>query len=252
MRDGYLSTGEAAKFCSVTRDTIFKWIQSGRLPALRTAGGHHRIRRDDLSRVISPVRIQDPPAEPARLEGRKFRYCWEHHGNGEVLEDCVRCAVYQLRALRCYELAAVVPEARREVQPCSEDCADCEYYKTVREEDTNILVVTDDKKLAASLIGEASSAPFNMRVADCEYDCSTLLNDFRPDFFFVDCELGAKSVIHITRHLAGDPRVPVVRIILAGSDLKLPADCEKNVFARIERPFNVADIDSCISFRFPS
>ena len=53
MADRFLTTGEAAQICSVTRDTIFKWIRSGYLPARRTAGGHHRIDRNDLDKLFS-------------------------------------------------------------------------------------------------------------------------------------------------------------------------------------------------------
>jgi excisionase family DNA binding protein len=33
-----LSTGRAAELCSVTPDTILKWIKRGRLSGVRTAG----------------------------------------------------------------------------------------------------------------------------------------------------------------------------------------------------------------------
>ena len=39
MSERYLSTGQAAGICSVSPDTILKWIRSGKLPARKTAGG---------------------------------------------------------------------------------------------------------------------------------------------------------------------------------------------------------------------
>ena len=43
-----LSTREAAVLLKVTTQTVKNYIYSGRLKALRTPGGHHRIRRVDL------------------------------------------------------------------------------------------------------------------------------------------------------------------------------------------------------------
>ena len=42
------TTGQAARFCYVTSDTILNWIHAGSLMAQRTAGGQYRIRREDL------------------------------------------------------------------------------------------------------------------------------------------------------------------------------------------------------------
>ena len=45
---GLLTTGQAAKLCAVTPDTVLKWIKKGRLEATRTAGGHYRVALPDL------------------------------------------------------------------------------------------------------------------------------------------------------------------------------------------------------------
>lgn len=46
-----LTVSEAAKRCSVTRATIWRWIKTGRLRSAATAGGHHRIHMDDLQEL---------------------------------------------------------------------------------------------------------------------------------------------------------------------------------------------------------
>ena len=46
-----LTVSEAAKMCSVTRATIWRWIKAGRLRSAATAGGHHRIHMDDLKEL---------------------------------------------------------------------------------------------------------------------------------------------------------------------------------------------------------
>ena len=47
-----ITVTEAAKLCKVTRATIWRWVKSGLLNAGVTAGGHYRISREDLSKLI--------------------------------------------------------------------------------------------------------------------------------------------------------------------------------------------------------
>ena len=59
-----VSTGQAARYCFVTSDTIVNWIKAGHLAAQRTAGGQYRILIADLrsfmqSRGMSN-RLMDP------------------------------------------------------------------------------------------------------------------------------------------------------------------------------------------------
>lgn len=48
MNKKAFTTHEAAEYCKVTPATIIRWINSGRLKSLKTAGGHRRILTDDL------------------------------------------------------------------------------------------------------------------------------------------------------------------------------------------------------------
>ena len=48
---GCFTTGQAARLCSVTPDTVLKWIKAGRIEAQRTAGGHYRISPQELERL---------------------------------------------------------------------------------------------------------------------------------------------------------------------------------------------------------
>ncbi|MEJ2155035.1 MAG: response regulator [Desulfobacteraceae bacterium] len=44
-----LTVAEAAKVCGVNRVTMWRWVKSNDLPATTTLGGHHRIRKSDLT-----------------------------------------------------------------------------------------------------------------------------------------------------------------------------------------------------------
>ena len=243
MASRFLTTGQAANRCSVTSDTVLKWIRSGRLPARRTAGGHHRIDERDLSLVLRPS-VERVPA--GGRHGR-IQYCWEFNGNGTLLDGCRDCVVYRLKAQRCYEVARLAEVEGHSGLFCRESCDRCEYYARVRGQATNVLVVTDDAALVASLREGAGGAPFNLEIADCEYACSAAVDRFRPDFAVVDCSLGREAAEDICHHLAADPRIPFARVIVAASAGELSQLCETDVFARIERPFDIRHITACIA-----
>jgi excisionase family DNA binding protein len=63
----FLTTGEVAAALHVTIPTIKRWIREGRLNAVRTAGGHHRIAEDELTRFQVSHRIPAPVEEPIRV-----------------------------------------------------------------------------------------------------------------------------------------------------------------------------------------
>jgi len=242
-----LSTGQAAKLCSVTPNAVLKWVHEGKLPARRTAGGHFRIDYRDLDRFA----VAQRPAQPSLVEQgstdhRPFRYCWEHNGNGKLLDGCRSCLVYELRAQRCYEVIRVAPAGGHTKLFCKGTCEDCDYYRIVRQQTTNVLLITDNPALAESLKAESGSAPFTLETTRCEYTCSALVETFRPDYAVVDCAMGPERSRDICQHLVQDPRIPFVRVIMAAEVAELPRDCDHLVFATIEKPMTINGITGLI------
>ncbi len=246
MSASYLSTGQAARLCSVTPDTVLKWIHSGRLQARRTAGGHNRIERGELERLLSIASSRPAPAKTVAAADRAFLFCWEYYGKGRPTSNCVSCPVYQARALRCYEVVKLLGQGRGPRAFCRRGCTACDYYLKMHRQPLNVLVVTDDQELVRKLKQEAQPSDFRLAYADCEYTCSMMVHDFRPDYAVVDCSLGKGKSREITEHLLLDPRAPSVRVILAGRGDEFPADCDRKVFARMVRPFGIGDIQQCI------
>jgi excisionase family DNA binding protein len=245
-RQRYLTTGQAAALCSVTRNAVFKWIQSGQLSASRTAGGHHRIDRRALEGLLAASEQVVFRRDRSLLQSDRQQYCWEYNGKGKVQPACRECAVYVLRALRCYEVAKLAPEAHH-ARLCNKHCEDCDYFREMHGKVANVLVVTNDRILASNLLAEADQASFNLEITDCEYNCSAIVNHFKPDFVVVDCILGRQVSREISQHITRDPRIPCVRVVFAGSRENLPRSCDREVFARIPRPFDVASIEKCVS-----
>jgi DNA-binding NtrC family response regulator len=153
-----------------------------------------------------------------------------------------------MRAQRCYEVAKLAPQSGHLKAYCKNTCEECDYYRVVHEQRTNVLVITDDASLTDGLTHDLDGADFNLEVADCEYNCSLKITKFRPDFAVVDCSLGHRASAEISHHLVRDPRIPSVRVVLAGTDDEFPEECDKEIFARMERPFGVREIGDIIGF----
>jgi excisionase family DNA binding protein len=47
-----LTSAEVATLFGVDRRTVVLWAKRGRLPALRTPGGQHRFRADEIQRLL--------------------------------------------------------------------------------------------------------------------------------------------------------------------------------------------------------
>jgi len=129
---------------------------------------------------------------------------------------------------------------------CDRPCEECEYYQSIGGQRPNVLVVTDQVELKNSLETGAEDANMNLRVTDCEYRCSMLVEKLRPDYIVIDCSLGTERSRDFAQFLDEDPRIPFVRVILAGQHHERPDECDKLVFAFIERPFSPAMLSDLI------
>jgi excisionase family DNA binding protein len=116
------STGQAARYCYVTADTILNWINNGSLRAHRTAGGQYRILAMEL---LSFMREHDMSTSLIDSEMDVRPYCWEFHCSGRTEPGCLECVVYRSGAINCFELRDVLPPEKRLIPRCSE----CDYHQ---------------------------------------------------------------------------------------------------------------------------
>lgn len=246
-----LTTGKAAKLCSVKPDTVLKWIKKGRLGAVRTAGGHYRIELGEVARLMPRSRPDErsvpPPPECAPQPLR----CWEYLSDqGVIREDCKKCVVYRVRAAWCFQVLDLEYDVGHAKQFCQTSCQDCAYYRLVSGLATNVLVITCDEELLKSLSG-AGSESIVLRFAQNAYEASALIHSFRPGLVVLDQELAPPGDGGLLGCLASDPRVPGLRIILAapsgetGSEMDVPR--KDVVVGVIEKPFGPAQIAKVIS-----
>lgn len=227
----------------MTPDTVLKWIKAGKIPAGRTPGGHHRVPYSAILPIIQFNRVLSPPPQSAT----GFQYCWEFNSHsGRLREGCRDCIVYRSRAGRCYQMASLPTEAGHGHLFCKESCDRCEYYQLVVTRHFTVLVVTDEEPLKASLREGAQRSDLDLHVTDCEYRCSMMVEQVRPDYVVVDCSLGTERSRDFVTLLSEDPRIPYVRIILAGGKNERPRECDNIVFAFIERPFTATMLTDLI------
>ena len=248
-----LTTGQAARLCEVTPDTILKWITKGRLHGVRTAGGHYRIHLGDLQPCIPPGGLDKMSAEMPVGLPQNLR-CWEYLSDRDaVRDDCKQCVVYQVRAAGCFLMAGLEPEIGHAKRFCQTSCQDCVYYRRVTGRAAGVLVVTSDKGMTECLAREQNES-IAVRFARNAYEASAVVQEFRPAFAVVDKGLLTTGQSDLLDWLAGDPRVPGLRIILAippGRAGRSRHRAKHNLIVGVvEKPFTLRQIAAVIS-RFP-
>lgn len=61
---GWMTTGEVARYLSVTIMTVNRWIQAGKLPFIRTPGGRYRIPRAEFLAMVQKGSVPVAGARP--------------------------------------------------------------------------------------------------------------------------------------------------------------------------------------------
>lgn len=70
MSNKSYTTHQVSKFCDVYPTTVINWIKEGILPAYTTPGGHRRIKREDLLKVMKKNNM---PISEELAKGDKYR-----------------------------------------------------------------------------------------------------------------------------------------------------------------------------------
>ena len=235
-----LTTGQAAKRCSVTADTILKWIRSGYLPAQRTAGGHHRIAETDL-KLVSGFR---KPVNPLSSREMHDLPCAAETDGPDLLKRCPA----HLLGLRRREQVSIAGAAAWEIRPrSSERCHVCGYFREVSQYGMNVLILTRDPIMSLHLKETAREATFHLEITNSEYRCSVLVGECKPDFVVIDSAIGREKCREIGLQILNDPRNPFVEVLVAGTPGGMPDECTSGVFGRLQRPFDYQDIGERIS-----
>lgn len=95
-----LTLSAASKILGVSTKTLRNWDKSGKLSAIRTAGGHRRLKKTDVEELVGCATICDPltlvyarvstAKQQENLErqiGRLLEYCADNRWTVELLKD---------------------------------------------------------------------------------------------------------------------------------------------------------------------
>ena len=63
-----LTPAEAAKLAGVSYPTLKQWIYKGKIRSVKTAGGHHRIPREEIERLTGGAHTRTSRQKPVGLE----------------------------------------------------------------------------------------------------------------------------------------------------------------------------------------
>jgi excisionase family DNA binding protein len=238
----YLTTTQAARLLSVSADTVLKWVRAGKIASYRTPGGHCRIPSEAVNTLI-PSQAQAAETAPTEQVPPSFQYCWEYNAScGRDIEECKNCLVYQSRARRCYEFREIPEQFGHLRLHCKTTCDQCDYYNVVKGQGLNVMIITRSEGLIDSLLSEGVPSNFHLEFARSEYDCSSAIERFRPDYVVVDCSLGARRSRELCHHLAADPRIPLTRLILASRDSRTREFCENEILGWLKKPFTLGQL----------
>ena len=58
--DALLTPSEVAEWLRVNPKTVTRWARAGKIPAIRTLGGHRRFRASDIRRCLAQNNYEDP------------------------------------------------------------------------------------------------------------------------------------------------------------------------------------------------
>ena len=244
MGSPLLTTGKAARMCSVKPDTVLKWIKKGVLPATRTMGGHYRVEEQDLLQVLSPEEDGEC-REDKTLCSRPMR-CWEYLSNSPGAE-CQECVVYKTHATWCFRLVGLVKGTGHARRFCSGLCQECPYYRRVHGLPANVLVVSKDEVLIRDLAkNENETVAF--RFARRGYDASATIAVFRPAFVVIDQAVLEELGITLLDALAADPRARGARVVVAVRKGSMGLRTHNRaVYAMIEEPFHAEDLVAIVN-----
>jgi excisionase family DNA binding protein len=253
MASEFLTTGEVARLCGVSRDAVVKWIKKGTLRAIRTPGGHYRVPRevcDSLSREArgkAPVGPEVFKAEVAHImaEDPSPLRCWEYFGEegGTPRDGCKSCLVYLARAQKCYRLAELGEESGHRLHFCRNDCRSCAYYRACQGLATEVLMVTGDEALTHRLQTTVDAEVVSMRFARSGYESSTIISTFSPALIVLDSSQPEVAGGELLSSMMRDDRIPGARVAVAlreGDEVGV----EDEEILTLRAPFTAEEIES--------
>ncbi len=156
MAETTFTTHDIAQFCGVYPSSVVNWINSGKLKSFQTAGGHHRVTKEELLSFMRQLSIPIPPevagrarvlvvdddVESARVVMRAFSRYAEHFD--------VECCPDGVEALIRIGQAPPLLVVLDMVMPKMDGLQVCKVLKSKPETRKIKIIAVSGKKLAVS------------------------------------------------------------------------------------------------------
>jgi excisionase family DNA binding protein len=244
----WLTTGQTAHRCAVTPATVLNWIRSGRLEAIRTPGGHYRVKLEKLQPLLQQQKT--PNLDMGGHTRQAPLRCWEYLSEGGTTrEECLTCVVHRVRASWCFQIATLGIDSGHAKRFCPTSCDDCAYYRRVSGLPTNVLIVSSDPDILHGIEGQESE-DIVLRFARNSYEASAAVETFLPAFAIVDMENSAARENNLLESLGRDPRLPGLKTVVAvrqgRSKRKWKLNGNPFISGRIEKPIDLTQIRAVI------
>lgn len=153
-----LTTFQAAKLCGVSHKSIERWIDSGVLAGFRTPGGHRRLYRSDLLKLVADRRTAGPNSESSPASRRaSVLLVGDAAVSGSGLRDHLAAFGHfkVSAASSCFEAGVMIERLRPRVivLDVSTDCRDGEaVWNLLRTDATHadvvVIALTDSSDVA--------------------------------------------------------------------------------------------------------
>ena len=164
-------------------------------------------------------------------------------------QECLECVGFRVRATWCFQIAALGIDSGHSRRFCPTSCDDCAYYRRVMGIPTNVLVVSPDPDLLASL-SEESADDVVLRFARNAYEASAEVESFLPAFAVVDADTPTVREGGLLESLSRDPRLPGLKTVLAVGGGRHTGERLQThdpfVAGRIQKPFGINEVRAVI------
>lgn len=217
--------------------------------ARRTPGGHYRIPKEQIERLLEQRTEQGWAglARPLR-EATPLR-CWEFSSlTREVLGQCRRCLAYQAEASFCFQLRKKLADNMRFACCGPARCADCQYYRRVWNLPLRLLLLGRKQVLHPAFRRDKRWQFF--RTTD-PYEAAQCVARCWPAVAVIDAALG-RPAKEFTRRLLADPNAARCLVLYVGTRRppgfapSADAGARWHRFQALAGPLSPSVIDSCL------
>jgi excisionase family DNA binding protein len=137
----FITTSQLSDLCGVSRFTVINWINSGKIKANKTMGGHCRIGARETIDLLEKFNDDQNTKNAANTNND---ICWKYFSDSGCERNCGNCLIKSRNIGSCEKLVSTFG---KEIIRCSGECSDCEYSgKKQGGNSSNHIIETNDNR----------------------------------------------------------------------------------------------------------